>query len=243
MAVADFGDDVVAAHQRLLVVAGLRLRVGAVGDRAAVGRDQEKLALDAGLHLVAVLRGILDDALEHLARVLRRPACRPSTDRRRPRRPPASRAAGWRSRDRASRGCRDGPASCRARSRSRRSPRPAFAIASIAAAGTSLARMRAEQIDEGDQEIFDAVLLRVSSPDRSPSLSPLPTAVGIPNAAMSRSVLPVLPRNPVRAGKRHLRHRGGFDGERHEILRLQIVHMALAAGARDRLRFQRQHDR
>ena len=55
--VADLGDHVVAAHQRLLVVAGLGLLVGRVGDGAAVGRDQEVLALDAGLELVAFLGG------------------------------------------------------------------------------------------------------------------------------------------------------------------------------------------
>ena len=52
--IADLGDDVVAAHQRLLVVAGLRLVIARVGDGAAVGRDQEELAFDAGLQLVAL---------------------------------------------------------------------------------------------------------------------------------------------------------------------------------------------
>ena len=37
-------------------------------------------------------------------------------------------------------------------------PAPDFAISSIAAAGTSFARMRAEQVDIGDQEILDAAL-------------------------------------------------------------------------------------
>ena len=35
------------------------------------------------------------------------------------------------------------------------------------------------------------------------------------------------------------RHGGGLDGQRHEILRLEIVHVALAAGARDGLRLER----
>src|SRR5687767_4315461 len=53
--------------------------------------------------------------------------------------------------------------------------------------------------------------------------------------------VPALPRDPVRAGKRHLRHRRRLDGERHQILRLQIMDMVLAAGARDGLRLER-HD-
>ncbi len=47
--VADLGDHVVAAHDRLLVVAGFRRGIGRIRDRRAVGRDQEELGLDAGL--------------------------------------------------------------------------------------------------------------------------------------------------------------------------------------------------
>ncbi len=69
--IADFLDHLVAAHQRLLVVAGLGLRIGAVRDRRAVGRDQEILALDPRLHLVAVLGRGFHHPLQNLARVLR----------------------------------------------------------------------------------------------------------------------------------------------------------------------------
>ena len=43
--VADLGDDVVAAHQGLLIVAGLLGDVGGIGDLDAVRRDEEELAL------------------------------------------------------------------------------------------------------------------------------------------------------------------------------------------------------
>ena len=55
---------------------------------------------------------------------------------------------------------------------------------------------------------------------------------------VSQTVLPGIQSVP---GQRHARHGGGLDGQRDQILRLQIVHVALAAGARDRLRLQRQH--
>ncbi len=62
--VADRGDHLVAAHQGRLVVAGLVLGVARVGDRAAVGRDDEVFALDPGLHPPAVLGRGRDLALE-----------------------------------------------------------------------------------------------------------------------------------------------------------------------------------
>jgi len=51
----------------------------------------------------------------------------------------------------------------------------------------------------------------------------------------------VLSRYPAGAGERHLGHGRGLDRQRHQILRFQIVHVALAAGARQRLAFQRHH--
>jgi hypothetical protein len=63
--VADLADQVVAAHQRLLVVARFALPVPAVADRAAVARQHEELALDARLHAVSQLGGALELAREH----------------------------------------------------------------------------------------------------------------------------------------------------------------------------------
>ena len=63
--VADLADDVEAAHQRGLVVAGLLLHVPGIGDRHFVLREQEILALDAGLHPVSGGVRALDLALQH----------------------------------------------------------------------------------------------------------------------------------------------------------------------------------
>ena len=68
--VADFRHDVIAAHQRLLVVTWLGLLVGRIGNCGAIRRNQEILTFDAGLHLIAGLRRARDDVFEHLARVL-----------------------------------------------------------------------------------------------------------------------------------------------------------------------------
>jgi hypothetical protein len=62
--IADLTDHVVAAHQSGLVVAGLLLGVPVVGDRFAVRRDQEILALDPGLHVVAQGCCLFDLALQ-----------------------------------------------------------------------------------------------------------------------------------------------------------------------------------
>ena len=62
--VADLADDVVAAHERRLVIAGLLLDVPPIGDCGAVLVDEEELALDPGAKLVAQLRRRLDLTLE-----------------------------------------------------------------------------------------------------------------------------------------------------------------------------------
>src|SRR5262245_44438492 len=49
-------------------------------------------------------------------------------------------------------------------------------------------------------------------------------------------------RNPVRSRQRHACHGGSFHGQRHQVFGLEIVHMRLAAGARDGLHLER-HDR
>ncbi len=68
--VAYFGDDVIAAHQRLRVVAGFFLGVGVVGDCFAVRGQQEELALDPGLELKAVVSGLLGQSFQDVARTM-----------------------------------------------------------------------------------------------------------------------------------------------------------------------------
>ena len=62
--IADLGDDVVATHQRLLVVAGLLRGILAVRDRRAVRLDQEELGFDAGLDMQALFGRAGDDVLQ-----------------------------------------------------------------------------------------------------------------------------------------------------------------------------------
>ena len=68
--VANLLDHIVAPHKCLLVVARLGLEVGRIGDRCAVGRDQEVLALDSRLHFHAVTRRFRNDTLQHLTWIL-----------------------------------------------------------------------------------------------------------------------------------------------------------------------------
>ena len=65
--IADLADHVVAAHQRRLVVAGLRLGVRRIADRRAVGAHQEELAFDAGLHCKAGVCRLRHHLLENVA--------------------------------------------------------------------------------------------------------------------------------------------------------------------------------
>ena len=201
-AVADLGDGLVAAHQRLLVVAGLRLRVGAVRDRAAVGQDHEIFALDAGLHVVAVARGVGDHALEHLARVLRHRLAVHHEIAGDPRdlRLPGKldrgveishhEDVGMRRRHvEPHREARESCAGFRHRvDRGRRH---------------DLGAHGAEQVDERDQEILDAVLLRIS-PKRRHRCSPLRV---IPDCAAIRH----LPPRPA-AGPALKAHRTSLPG-------------------------------
>src|SRR5215470_13228622 len=50
-----------------------------------------------------------------------------------------------------------------------------------------------------------------------------------------------LSRNPIGAREGNPCHRGRLDGERHEILRFEIVEMRLPAGAGDSLNLERHH--
>ena len=73
--VADLGHDVVAAHQRLLVVAGLRVDIARVRNAGPVGVDQVVFGLDAGLHPQPLGGGPGDEVLQHdTRRLLDRPA-------------------------------------------------------------------------------------------------------------------------------------------------------------------------
>ena len=67
---ADLGDDVEAAHDRRLVVAGLLLRIARVGNRRAIGIDEMEFGLDARHQLHVALAALLEQALEHEARRL-----------------------------------------------------------------------------------------------------------------------------------------------------------------------------
>ena len=159
-AVADLGDGRVAAHQRLLVVAGLRLRVGAVRDRAAVGQDEKVFALDAGLQVVAVLRGVRDGALEHLTRVLRHrlavhhQVAGDPRDLRLPRKLDRGRKIGHHQ-DVGMRGRHVEP------HREAGEARAGLGHGVDRGRRHELRPHRAEQIDERDQEVFYSVLLRV----------------------------------------------------------------------------------
>ena len=64
-AIADLTDHVVAAHQRGLVVAGLLLDVARIRNAGAGLVDEEILALDAGLHPLALRGRARDLTLEH----------------------------------------------------------------------------------------------------------------------------------------------------------------------------------
>src|SRR5215813_11688733 len=50
----------------------------------------------------------------------------------------------------------------------------------------------------------------------------------------------LLPRYPVGAGQRHLRHRGRFYGERYQIVRLEVVDIGLTACPRNGSEFHRE---
>ena len=57
-------DDVIAAHQRRLVVTRFFLGIARIGDRGSVRRRQEILALHTTLHVVAALYRLFDLPLQ-----------------------------------------------------------------------------------------------------------------------------------------------------------------------------------
>src|SRR4051812_44891727 len=99
---------------------------------------------------------------------------------------------------------------------------PSRCIGPMAAAGTSLAR---------------------SPPNRSTKLIRkywifLSRAIFARSFAIARLLAPA--RDPVGAGERHARHRGGLDGECRQVLGLEVEQMRLAARARQGLGLERQ---
>ena len=83
-------------------------------------------------------------------------------------------------------------------------------------------------------------------PERFTAPDPVFTGISFESAAIVSITIDHalefrLARNPVRPGQRHAGHRRRLDRQRNEVFRLQIVDVALAAGAGDGLRFQRQH--
>src|ERR1043166_1473014 len=104
-------------------------------------------------------------------------------------------------------------------------PAPDLATLSIALAGTILARMVPNRSTKAIRKY------------RMPFCS----AISLQRGIVVPPVSPGLSRNPFRSRERHARHRGGFHAQRHEILRFEVVDVALAAGARDGLRLERKH--
>ncbi|CAI8326003.1 MAG: Uncharacterised protein [Rhodospirillaceae bacterium] len=68
--VADLGDDIVAAHHRLLVVAGLFGAVVGVGNLGSLRRKQEEFGLHPGFDAQAIGLGAGKQAVEYVARGL-----------------------------------------------------------------------------------------------------------------------------------------------------------------------------
>src|SRR4051812_23537120 len=115
-------------------------------------------------------------------------------------------------------------------------PAPDFATSSIALAGTILARIVPNRSTKAIRKYRMPFCLAISL-HVGILVPPRVRQSREPPSAASNSALP---RNPVRARERNTRHCGRFHRQRDEILGLQIVDVALAAGARDRLRFQSQ---
>ena len=126
-------------------------------------------------------------------------------------------------------------------------PAPSFGMASIAAAGTSLARMRAEQIGEGDQEVLDAACSFAYSSRSSRHGVLVPSDVSLRAAKLAAlrtaraSVSAAVPESSRcrRAARRAIAAASMVSATRSSGSRLCT--WLLAAGARDGLRLQRQH--
>src|SRR6516164_1222621 len=113
-------------------------------------------------------------------------------------------------------------------------PAPDLTTASIAPAGTILARMVPNRSRKEMRKYLICCFFAISPNDGIV----LPPVWNATPKARSHSFLS---RNPIRAREGNPSHRGRLDGERHEILRLEIVDMRLAAGAGDSLNLNRHH--
>ena len=171
--VADFRDHVIAAHQRRLVVAGLGLayRRGRKSPRrpATIRKNSHSTPV---FICIALGRGGGDHPAQHIARRLldflavhHRIAGEPADFRLPGQLDQAVRIGHART-------CRDRPASCPARWRSRQNRRRSSAMRVDRRGRHQLGALGAEQIGKGDQEIFDALALSRASPDRSPCSAP-----------------------------------------------------------------------
>src|SRR5882672_11478340 len=69
----------------------------------------------------------------------------------------------------------------------------------------------------------------------APSMPPptMTTSAVVIGGALCSSRKRSSPRNPVRPRQRHPRHRRRLDGHGDEVLRFEVQHVRLAAGARD----------
>src|SRR5246127_4393328 len=114
-------------------------------------------------------------------------------------------------------------------------PAPDLATASIAPAGTILARMVPNRSRKEMRKYLIRCFFAVSPNDGM--LRPL-FGMPLPPKAGSHSFLS---RNPISACERNARHCRRLDGERHEILGFEIVDMRLAAGAGDGLNLEPHH--
>ena len=157
--VADLTDHRKAPHQRLLIVAGLALVVGRVRHAAAVGAGQKILALDAALHAVAELGGVFDLAFQHYARRgLHLRAVHPQVGGQ-----PAYFAIPWQLDQAGGIGAAKhvGMRRCHVQPHREAGKAGAVSLHLLYRAGRyQLGAQHAEQIDEADEEIFDALGFR-----------------------------------------------------------------------------------
>ncbi len=77
--IADLGNDIVSSYHRLLIIEGLWLTVGVIGNASPIARHQKELAFDAGFQLEAFGGSIGDQPFQEIAwRLCNRLAIHPS---------------------------------------------------------------------------------------------------------------------------------------------------------------------